>query len=58
MISQLPPITLNLIGLTEKLYFNTHLLHESLPFQYMRKTPAWRTCIVVLENYFVSSPST
>lgn len=58
MISQLPLITLNLIGLTEKLYFNTHLLHESLPFQYMRKTPAWRTCIVVLENYFVSSPST
>lgn len=42
----------------EKWYFNPYLLHESLPSQCMRKTPAWKTCTVVLGNCFVSNPST
>lgn len=43
---------------TEKGYFSTYLPHESLLFQCMRKTPAWKTCTVVLGNCFVSNPST
>lgn len=45
-------------GNRQKWYFNTYLLRGSLPFQYMRKTPAWKTCTVVLGNCFVSNPST